>query len=539
MLFNSFEFLLFLPLVFLLYWGGRSSIALQNTILLVASYFFYGWWDVRFLFLIAVTTVVDFNVALLIRGGATSLQDRLSSSFFLIAAFLIYLWPTYHADQLGDQTFKLVSLLAAVLLVTIWIGPRVLGRFSEQMRMRAAMGFSIFVNLGILAFFKYFNFFTDSFAVLYQSIFGLKPSMVTLSIVLPVGISFYTFQSMSYAIDVYRKQLEPTRNIVDFGAYLSFFPQLVAGPIERGKNLLPQFQRQRSLTLDGVKEGLWLIFWGLYKKVVIADQLALLVNSVFNPHDLNAGLGSPEGGGLMALIAIYAFAFQIYADFSGYSDIARGCAKLLGFNLMLNFNLPYFSKNPSEFWLRWHISLSSWLRDYLYIPLGGNRGGTLLTYRNLFLTMLLGGLWHGASWTFVLWGAYQGAVLVVYRLLGKESAGEGGSWFIQGLNILWMFQLTCIGWLIFRAQNLNTITSFLHAIAFDMRFHAEGLAAFGELMFYIWPLLIFQIFQRAMGDTYIMPRLHWFAQLNVWLFILLSILILGSTRESEFIYFAF
>ena len=273
--------------------------------------------------------------------------------------------------------------------------------FGERRRRVLFMTASVVSNLTVLGFFKYYNFFADSFVGIAHSLFGMTPSEWTLRIILPVGISFYTFQSLAYTIDVYRKKVDPVEQYLTVATCLSFFPLLVAGPIERPGHLFPQFMKPRSITWERWREGMWLIFWGLFKKVVVADNVATIVKAVFGPYDGSAPSHLVPHDGLRLLIGVYAFAFQIYGDFSGYSDIARGTARLMGFNIMLNFNLPYFATSPSDFWQRWHISLSTWLRDYLYIPLGGNRHGEKKTYRNLSLTMLLGGLWHGAAWTFL------------------------------------------------------------------------------------------------------------------------------------------
>ena len=334
MLFNSITFFLFYLAVLLLYFllPHRK----QNILILIASATFYAAWDFRFLGLMYVSILTDYFCGL------------------------------------------------------------ALERTSKEANRKWILGVSILINLGILFFFKYFNFFALSAERLLNSI-GLPGWTHTLHIVLPVGISFYTFQCMSYSIDVFRREQTPTRNFIDFAAYISFFPQLVAGPIERASALLPQFEAPRHVSSDQVSQGIWRIFWGLFKKVVIADNLSSLVDPVF-------AWNTPLSGGLV-LVSLYAFAFQIYCDFSGYSDMAKGLASVLGFKLMWNFKRPYFALNPKEFWSRWHISLSTWLRDYVYISFGGNRHGSFHTYRNLMLTMLLGGLWHGAAWTFVFWGA--------------------------------------------------------------------------------------------------------------------------------------
>jgi len=394
MLFNSWSFPPFFALVLLLYY--RLPHRAQNVLLLLASYFFYACWDWRFLGLLLLSTSVDWTLANLI---------------------------TREPTPAGAKR---------------WVAT------------------SVIVNLCFLGFFKYFNFFVDSANALVASL-GLRGFERHLDVLLPVGISFYTFQSISYIVDVYRKEVEPARNPIDFALFVAFFPHMVAGPIMHSRDLLPQMQAPRHTTRAQVREGLWLMLWGFFKKMVIADNLSPIVSTVY-------GNPVPSGGGAVAL-ATYAFAYQIYCDFSGYTDIARGAAKLMGFELMLNFKQPYLARNPSEFWQRWHISLSTWLRDYLYIPLGGNRGSRLLTYRNLMLTMLLGGLWHGAAWNFVLWGAFHGALLVGHRLV----VDEWKLWPYDGpvaraVARIVMFHLVCYGWLLFRAQSVTQIVNFTGAL---------------------------------------------------------------------------
>jgi D-alanyl-lipoteichoic acid acyltransferase DltB (MBOAT superfamily) len=315
---------------------------------------------------------------------------------------------------------------------------------------------SVITNLGFLGVFKYFDFFSQSLVDL-AAMFDAELSWTTLNIILPVGISFYTFQTMSYTIEVYRDKLTPTRRFLDFALFVSFFPQLVAGPIERATRLLPQVLNPRVVTWYGIRRGATLVLIGLVKKVAIADGVARSVDAAY------AGI-SPTWIDL--LIGTYCFAIQIYCDFSGYTDIARGIAKMLGFELMLNFNLPYVATNPSDFWRRWHISLSTWLRDYLYIPLGGSLGSSVMTYRNLMLTMLLGGLWHGAAWNFVLWGLFHGTILCVARPFTMLASSEGpvpSAWRMRCahlIKIVCFFQVTCIGWLLFRAHSFEQILSF-------------------------------------------------------------------------------
>ncbi|HEY9641328.1 MAG TPA: MBOAT family O-acyltransferase, partial [Coleofasciculaceae cyanobacterium] len=336
-------------------------------------------------------------------------------------------------------------------------------------RRNICLTISIIVDLSILALFKYFNFFVDSAEALLHSI-GLQVDFVVLNLLLPVGISFYTFQTMSYTIDVYRKELEPANRFSDFALSVCFFPHLVAGPIVRAADLMPQFTKPRKITFNESMRGLYLILFGLFKKVAVADGIAGSVNAVYNTTGTVSWLD--------VVAATLLFTFQIYCDFSGYTDIARGVAKLFGVDLVINFNLPYFSKTPSEFWRRWHISLSTWLRDYLYIPLGGSRKGNSRTYQNLMATMLLGGLWHGAAWNYVLWGFYQGSLLCIYRALGiRDSSPSSQSKTQSSLNfqdlfksiaaILFFFGLTCYGWLLFRANSLDQIVTFTKILFTD------------------------------------------------------------------------
>jgi D-alanyl-lipoteichoic acid acyltransferase DltB (MBOAT superfamily) len=367
-------------------------------------------------------------------------------------------------------------------------------------------------------------------------VLGLSPDWNLIHIILPIGISFYTFQTMSYTIDIYRKIIEPTTHFLDFALFVSFFPQLVAGPIERASSLLPQVLSPRIIDQATAKRGLYLILWGLFKKVYIADNCAKLVDMTFSANGFS--------NGFEVLLGVYAFAFQIYADFSAYSDIARGVAKTLGFNLMLNFNLPYFATNPSDLWRRWHISLSSWLRDYLYIfALGGNRGGAYETYRNLSLTMLLGGLWHGAAWTFIFWGAYHGLLLVGHRLLSPllslikpESSLSKSVWFWTRIFI--MFHLVCISWLLFRAQSMSQILEMTKAFLFDFRVNQAGLLYLGELFQYIWILVIVQFLQFKTDDHFIMMKQPTAVRVAFLTLLVYLLAVHGTTAES-FIYFQF
>jgi alginate O-acetyltransferase complex protein AlgI len=394
MLFNSLIFPPFLAVVLGLYAVLRHRG--QNVMLLLASYFFYACWDWRFLGLLLISTTTDWTLANLI------------------------------SRQRNHRIAK-------------WY-----------------VGASVTINLVFLGFFKYFNFFVDSLSAL-MGTFGLGGIDLHLRVILPVGISFYTFQSISYIVDVYRGDVEPAKNPIDFALFVAFFPHMVAGPIMHSRDLLPQMQHPRHTTAARIREGAWLMLWGFFKKLVIADNLAILVNHVFASD-------SPASAATV-LIAVYAFAYQIYCDFSGYTDIARGVAKLMGFELMLNFNQPYLALNPPDFWRRWHISFSTWLRDYLYISLGGNRRGPILTYRNLMLTMILGGLWHGAAANFVLWGFYHGALLVVHRLVTEEwKLWRWDGPLARLTSRILMFHAVCYGWLLFRATSLTQIRSFTRAL---------------------------------------------------------------------------
>ncbi len=388
MLFNSFEFLIFFPIVFILYWMLQNNFRLQNILLLLASYIFYAWWDYRFLSLIIISSCIDYIA--------------------------------------GLQIFKA----------------------SNQSRRKFWLYVSLIANLGFLGVFKYYNFFAESFSQLMNQA-GWQPNDLTLNIILPVGISFYTFQTLSYTIDIYRKDFQPTTNILSFFTYIAFFPQLVAGPIERASNLLPQMERKRNLSKEWIKEGLVQIVIGLFRKIVIADTIAAYVDLIY------ADVGIYNSSSI--LLATFLYAFQIYFDFAGYSDIAIGSAKLLGFKFHQNFNLPYFSKSLTEFWRKWHMSLSFWLRDYLYISLGGNRKGIKITYRNLLLTMLLGGLWHGSSWNFIIWGGIHGFVLAIEKYIKSKSF----SIKLKPINFLGYpitFAVVLLAWVFFRAQNLTIAT---------------------------------------------------------------------------------
>jgi D-alanyl-lipoteichoic acid acyltransferase DltB (MBOAT superfamily) len=473
MLFNSIQFALFFAAVFPVYWLLARWHRAQNLLLLGAGYYFYACWNAKFLSLLLISTVVDYACGL-------------------------------------------------------WID-----RVEHARRRRAIVAFSMALNLGFLGYFKYYNFFADSLQALLARM-GVPVPLSHLRIVLPIGISFYTFQSMSYVIDVYRRQIKPIKNLVQFATFVSFFPHLVAGPIMRPTALLPQVAAPRRFRLDQFYAGSYLIFWGLVKKVVVADNLALVVNDLF-------GRWQTLDGGL-ALLALYAFSFQIYGDFSGYTDIARGVAKCLGFELALNFNLPYFATSPKDFWTRWHISLSNWLRDYLYIPLGGSRGGTAFTYRNLMLTMVLGGLWHGAAWTFVAWGLYQGLLLALHRAatpwlerIRPLDVVDRACW--KGLRIFVTFHMVCLGWLIFRAGSMQQVAGMLKAI-----FGRPTIPAASYLLpvaITIIPLWLVQLFQYVSDDLDVIARTPWYLRSVFYAGCFYAIVLGGEFGGQQFIYFQF
>ncbi|MHB1307570.1 MAG: MBOAT family O-acyltransferase [Limisphaerales bacterium] len=465
MLFNSDVFLQFFAAFLLLYHFVRHRLAARNWLIVIASYVFYGWWDSRFLVLLLASSLLDYTVGL-----------RLS-------------------------------------------------RADDERHRRHWLWLSLAGNLGLLGAFKYCGFFVDSAAMLLESI-GFRASLPVLHIVLPVGISFYTFQTMSYTLDVYRRELAPTKSLVNFLAYVSFFPQLVAGPIERASHLLPQFEQTRFITRTMLAEGLWLIVWGLFKKVVIADNLAPLVDLAYQ---------TPIQSGPLVALGTIAFAFQIYGDFSGYSDIARGLARWLGFDLRWNFNLPYAARNLREFWQRWHISLSTWLRDYLYISLGGNRRGPARIRFNLLLTFLLGGLWHGAAWHFVLWGAWHGMGLLALRGWSRRHPRTPLHPFIG-----WLLTMVFVGygWLLFRAESLAHAIELTRALAHwsTPSWFASYVVA---LATFTAPLVAMQIWQARRRDLLAPLRLPREAQAVLQAGLWIGIALFWGKSGTPFIYFQF
>lgn len=480
MLFNSLVFLFFLPIVFMFYWFVFRGRRWQNLLLLIASYVFYGWWDWRFLLLIAFTSLCSYVSGIVIE--------------------------------------------------------RCEGHRRSQRAISAA---NIVLNLGILGVFKYYNFFAENLEVLLGFI-GWHLDWVTLNVVLPVGISFYTFQALSYSIDIYQRKLPATRDIVEFFAYISFFPQLVAGPIERATNLLPQFQHSRSFDYAKAVDGLRQMLWGFFKKIVVADNCAFIVNAQWDQYQ------SLSSVTLMMLGVL--FTFQIYCDFSGYSDIAIGCARLFGFNLMRNFNFPYFSRSIPEFWRRWHISLMSWFRDYIYFPLGGSRCAKWKIIRNVFIVWAISGLWHGANWTFVNWGLFHATILALYILLGVNtkyknvvSYGRLLPSVKESFQILITFSLTVIGWIIFRAQTMTQAVDFLSSMVSNRFFNASELMGKQYLLIGLF-LFAVEWLQRGKQHALQFPDNRIFGKKAVrWAtYITIYMAIISLTGHSQtFIYFQF
>jgi len=478
MLFNSIEFALFLPIVFALYWFVfNRNIKLQNALILVSSYFFYGWWDWRFLLLISFSTVVDFVV--------------------------------------GKQLHK--EGIRSKRKLLLWL--------------------SLLTNLGLLGFFKYYNFFIDNFVEAF-TFMGRDINILSISIILPVGISFYTFQTLSYTIDIYRKKNRPTSDFVAFCAFVSFFPQLVAGPIERATNLLPQFFEKRKFDYTKAADGLRQILWGLFKKVVIADNCAEFANQIFN--------NSTSYNGSTLMIGAVFFAFQIYGDFSGYSDIAIGTSRLFGFNLMRNFNFPYFSRDIAEFWRKWHISLSTWFRDYLYIPLGGSSGSTSKKIRNTFIVFIVSGFWHGANWTYVVWGLLNALLFLPLLLSGKnrnhlDTVSKGQ--IIPGIRELssmgLTFFCTTIAWIFFRAESLSHAFQYLSEI-FSSSFLSIPEVRPSNITILLCLFILMEWLGRHNQFAIEKLGLNWKRVFRYGLYTALSMLILyHSGKDQEFIYFQF
>ncbi|MCF0194196.1 MAG: MBOAT family protein [Bacteroidaceae bacterium] len=492
MIFNSLQFMLFLPIVFAAYWSVKFSRRLQNFLVIVASYVFYGWWDWRFLILIAFTSVCSYSASLLI----SDLQEKEKKT-----------------------SAKWVS------------------------------GVNIAINLLILGVFKYYNFFADSFSSLLHT-FGVEADFVTLHVVLPVGISFYTFQALSYSIDVYRGSIPATRDLPAFLAFISFFPQLVAGPIERATNLLPQFLKDRRFDYGMAADGTRQMLWGFFKKMLVADNCAVVANHIFGTYETQNSV-QLIGGALM-------FTFQIYGDFSGYSDIAIGCAKIFGIRLKRNFDVPYFSRNVAEFWKRWHISLNTWFVDYIYIPLGGSRRGTTRTFVNTMVIFAVSGLWHGANWTFVAWGLYHGLLFLPLILLGSTKKYAKSAATIAELpQMLLTFALVVIGWIFFRADSISQAFDYMVRICDPslLPTGAKGLGQFIKPAYWIVAMLAVEWLTRRSAHNFrlfdgelcvpsavsgVWGRLSGNAVFRyaLYLVFIMTILICGG-QQTAFIYFQF
>jgi D-alanyl-lipoteichoic acid acyltransferase DltB (MBOAT superfamily) len=482
MFFNSIDFAIFLPIVFILYWFvTNKNLKHQNLLIVAASYLFYGWWDWRFLSLILFSTIIDYSIGMKLKEEENKTKRK----------------------------------------ILLWI--------------------SILINLGFLGFFKYYNFFLDNFISAF-SFFGTEITTHSLNIILPVGISFYTFQTLSYTIDVYKEKLEPTKDFVAFAAFVCFFPQLVAGPIERATHLLPQFYKKKKfdylLAVDGMRQ----ILWGLFKKIVIADNCAVYANQIFNNSD------DMNGSSLM-LGALF-FTFQIYGDFSGYSDIAIGTSRLFGFDLMRNFNFPYFSRDIAEFWRRWHISLSTWFRDYLYIPLGGSRGGTWMKVRNTFIIFIISGFWHGANWTYIVWGVLN-AIYFLPLLLTKNNRNNLDT-IAQGKNLpsikelslmLLTFSLTVLAWIFFRARNIEHALNYISEIFSPSLFSVPNFSGINRALLAIFLVGVFVLIEWIGREgQYAIEKLglKWKKPLRYGMYytIIAAIIWFGG-NEQEFIYFQF
>jgi alginate O-acetyltransferase complex protein AlgI len=525
-LFNSITFAVFFAAFFPIYLLVRRKVFYRNLFLILSSYIFYGWWDPRFLILVAVSTSVDYVAALGAAVKPVPVIDRIKSGAFLLAVTGGSLAFASRPDMwLAPLVFAGVTAAGFVTYL--------IDRAPADRRRFYWLCLSLVTNLGILAFFKYFNFFVGSIAAAF-SLVGIELQMASLSIILPVGLSFYTFQAISRTVDCYRGKFDPSYSIINYAAYHAFFPQLVAGPIERAAHLMPQFETVLPITRELLKTGALLFVWGLYQKIVIADNLAPLANAIF----IDPG-GKSAAATLMGVIA---FSFQIYCDFCGYSNMARGLARCLGFDLMVNFNLPYFSRTPSEFWQRWHISLSGWLRDYLYIPLGGNRRGTAALYNNLMVTMLLGGLWHGAGWTFVVWGGFHGAIQVVFRALKVDSLikqfrfGTPAGFLVHVISWFATMCLVAIGWVFFRARSFTDAATVLQKLIGTTGYEYS---TFRPLLIYVLPLILVEIFQRVSNQIESFTAGPFLIRYSVVLFVTFSLLTLAAPGGQAFIYFDF
>lgn len=562
--FNSGSFVVFMLIVGLLYVITQLAFKRrgpQNFMLLLASYWFYASWDRQLLFLILISTACDYVCGLAMRDRKPPARGAIPMLLSLLGAAAILCapinWQGVFVRCLPDMVWQggwaikpnelglllpdgswlnvlaalgAVAALAIVLSIGYLIAP--------SHRRRYFVATSMIGNLGLLAFFKYCDFFLEGLTTLLSGL-GMGENLWSLGIIVPVGISFYTFQTMSYTLDIYRGELEATENLLDFSLFVAFFPQLVAGPIERAVELLPQFQRKRSFDWDQWRSGCYLISWGLFKKIYIADNMIPLVNVAYE--------NAQHATGPAVWLSTVAFAVQIYCDFSAYSDIARGVSRLMGVELMVNFNLPYFAKNPKQFWARWHISLSTWLRDYLYIPLGGNRGGPTMIYRNLMLTMVLGGLWHGARANFLWWGIYQGALLCIHRLIEPKlkqvlpdaAQNRWPGLIVNALSWIIFMHFVGYGWLLFRAESNQQIGQLTAALFTQWGDVTNHLSMTAKLVFYCWPLVIVQVLQYRSRNLLVALTWPWPVRVVFYLLIFYLTIVFGAFDVVEFIYFQF
>ncbi|MGN6726728.1 MAG: MBOAT family O-acyltransferase [Tepidisphaeraceae bacterium] len=511
MVFNSLAFAIFLPIVLILYYCLR--LRAQNVLLLLASYFFYGWWDWRFLFLLWISTIVDYTVGLLLDDPNAVVdnpqKNRVDNPDL----------PPPPATPRPETAFTRLSA-------------------SVAHHRKLVLLLSIIANLALLGFFKYFNFFIESTAALLQAL-HLHPHLTTLRIVLPVGISFFTFQSMSYAIDVYRGRIRAVTDPLNYAIFVAYFPQLVNGPIERAGHMIRQYENPRTVDGDKIASACLLILMGLFKKMAIADSVAPIVNDCF------AGAGYHSWS--ILLKGAWLFAIQIYCDFSGYTDIARGTSRLLGIELMENFQQPYLSRNITEFWRRWHVSLSTWLRDYLYIPLGGNRYGKFNTYRNNMITMLLGGLWHGASFTYIAWGGLHGLFLAGHKaMLGDRKAVDEPwkPWHI--FKLLGTLHLVLLAWIFFRPTPIRVSWQYLKGILLlrgehggRFQLHAFSFHDAATVAFFALLVLMIDLPQYRSKDHTVFLKWSWPVRGAIIAFMVFMILIMGENNDIPFIYFQF
>ncbi|SFT41562.1 D-alanyl-lipoteichoic acid acyltransferase DltB, MBOAT superfamily [Algoriphagus locisalis] len=542
MLFNSYEYLIFLPVVFLLYWYVFSkNLKARNLFLLAASYLFYGWWDWRFLGLIALSSAVDYWCGLQL-GPVTSSDNRVISTDSVVISTNgrnpkdssikekeISPSAGSSRNDLNAKSFR----SAAVEEIS---KSKIFSLFNGR---KLYLTISLLFNLGLLAFFKYFNFFIESTTDLI-SFLGFQPNIHTLNIILPVGISFYTFQTLSYTIDAYRGKLEPTKDPIAFFAYVSFFPQLVAGPIERASNLLPQFFQKKSFDYTMAMDGMRQILWGLFMKVVIADNCAVFVNQAFNNPESQLASN--------LLIGAVFFSFQIYGDFAGYSNIAIGTGKLFGFHLMQNFAFPYFSRDIAEFWRRWHISLSTWFRDYLYIPLGGSKGSKFQSLRNILIIFLVSGFWHGANWTFIAWGGINAVLFIPLFWFGKNRVHLGivaqnraFPTFYELGQVLLTFSVTTLAWIFFRSPDLSTAGTYLSQL-FSASILTKPQMDIRVYLFICWVLIFIILEWMGRREEYAIQKMAFSkpALIRYGLYYgLVMAVFLFARKEQEFIYFQF